>query len=191
MAKYKEAFEVSEEEIEKHSGHESRLEANHMIANFDEFLKKMLLHFKDIKKKVVALMETKNDQIGYQRQIFTSFGKYEERNFTYVNEKPEIQVKALNRMIIGGQQNELMADFAKAHDQLRNPFSSVFYWIKGQVTDVKAMRDALSSRENIISVIQKIRSKRSSVQRELENSMNGRTTLKTFFKSSNEKHSYN
>lgn len=94
-------------------------------------------------------------------------------------------------MVIGGAHNELMVDFMKAQDCLLNPFSSVFYWIKGQVTDVKAMRDALASRENIIAVIQKIKSKKGSVQREMENSMSGRTTLKTFFKSTNEKHSYN
>lgn len=61
LAKYKEVFQVSEEQIDLHSGHECRLEANHLIANFDEFLKKMLLHFKDIKKKVVTLMEIKAD----------------------------------------------------------------------------------------------------------------------------------
>ena len=75
----------------------------------------------------------------------------------------------------------------KTSDLLLNPFTAVFYWIKGQVADVKAMRDALVSRDNIKAVIQKIRAKRSSVQRELENVMNSRTTLKTFFKSSNEK----
>ena len=74
---------------------------------------------------------------------------------------------------------------------LQNPFTSIFYWVKGQVSDVKAMRDALVSRENILAVIQKIRTKKASVQKELDNSQGGRTTLKNFFKSTAEKQTYN
>ena len=65
----------------------------------------MLLHYKDIKNKIVALMAYKNDQLGFQKQIVNSLCKYEERNFAYISERPEMTVKALNRMILGGQQN--------------------------------------------------------------------------------------
>jgi len=40
-------------------------------------------------------------------------------------------VKALQRMILGGQQNELMRDFVRTAELLHNPFSPIFYWIKG------------------------------------------------------------
>ena len=150
----------------------------------------MLLHYKDIKNKVVALMASKTEQMNYQRQIFTNLGKYEERNFAYISERPEMTVKALNRMVIGGQQNELMKDFAATSELLQNPFTSIFYWVKGQVDDIKAMRDGLVSRDNILHVIQKIKTKKSNVQKELNKTIKGRTTLKTFFKSSNEKASF-
>ena len=55
------------------------------------------------------------------------------------------------------------------------------------MTDVKAMRDALVSRDNIFAVIQKIKTKKASMQKELDSSVSGKTTLKNFFKSSNEK----
>ena len=98
-----------------------------------------------------------------------------------------MQVQAIHRMVIGGTNNELMKDFNKTSDMLQNPFSSIFYWVKGQVTDVKAMRDALVSRDNIFAVIQKIKTKKASMQKELDSSVSGKTTLKNFFKSSNEK----
>ena len=100
-------------------------------------------------------------------------------------------VKALNRMILGGQVNELMKDFQRTSDMLQNPFTSIFYWAKGQVSDIKAMRDALVSRDNVLQVIQKIKTKKASLQGELDKFNSGRTTLKTFFKSTNEKQSYN
>ena len=151
----------------------------------------MLLHYKDIKNKIVVLMESKSQAMSYQKTIVNSFARYEERNFAYISDRPEMTVKALQRMIIGGQQNELMKDFAKTSEQMQNPFTQIFYWVKGQVADIKAMRDALVSRDNILNVIQKIKTKKASVVRELENSSSGRTTLKTFFKSSNEKQNYN
>ena len=96
----------------------------------------------------------------------------------------------MSRMVVGGQQNELTKDFILVSEMLQNPFSSIFYWLKGQVTDIKAMRDALVSRDNVLSVIQKIKTKKQSVQKELDNSTSGRTTLKNFFKSTNEKQAF-
>ena len=63
----------------------------------------MLLYYKDIKTKIVALMACKTEQMGFQKQIVNSLCKYEERNFAYISERPEMTVKALNRMILGGQ----------------------------------------------------------------------------------------
>ena len=62
----------------------------------------MLLHYKDIKNKIVALMACKSEQMGYQKQMVNSLCKYEERNFAYISERPEMTVKALNRMVLGG-----------------------------------------------------------------------------------------
>ena len=35
------------------------------LAQFDEFLKKILLRYKDIKKRIVQLMENKADSLNY------------------------------------------------------------------------------------------------------------------------------
>ena len=56
---------MTDEAIDSYSSGNQLLEAEHLIGNFDEFLKKMLLHLKDIKKKVVALIEVANDQMAY------------------------------------------------------------------------------------------------------------------------------
>ena len=93
-------------------------------------------------------------------------------------------------MVIGGQNNELVKDFEKTAELLHNPFSSVYYWAKGQISDIKAMRDALASRENVLNVTSKINQKRQNVKKEYANNAHGRTTLKTFFKSSNEKQQF-
>ena len=108
-------------------------------------------------------MENKADSLNYQRLIFMGMAKYEERSYHQLNDRPEQQLQPMQRMLVGGLHNQLTKDFNRVSEQLQNPFSSVFYWVKGQVNDVKAMRDALVSRDNILSVIHKIKSKRVNV----------------------------
>ena len=55
----------------------------------------MLLHYKDIKNKIIVLMESKAHAMGYQKTIVNSFARYEERNFSYISDRPEMTVKAL------------------------------------------------------------------------------------------------
>jgi len=111
LSKYKRAFGLTEESIESFNTSLNRIEVDTQLAHFDDFLKKMLLHYRDIKKKVVALMECKGENMSYQRQIFSYLAKYEERNFAYLSDRPEMTVQPLHRMVLGGQQNELMKDF--------------------------------------------------------------------------------
>jgi hypothetical protein len=115
--------------------------------------------------------------------------RQEERNFHLTSTTGD-EIKSQDSMCLGGTNNELVEDFVKTHAHLQNPFSPLFYWIKGQISDIKAMRDALVSRDDVISVTKKVNSKKQSARKEYENSAHGRTTLKTFFKSNNEKATY-
>lgn len=65
------------------------------LAQFDEFLKKILLRYKDIKKRIVQLMENKADSLNYQRLIFMGMAKYEERSYHQLNDRPEQQLQPM------------------------------------------------------------------------------------------------
>ena len=65
MAKYKEAFAVDDETLQKNNSPDCFERAQGMMQAFDDFLKKLLARYKDIKKKVVALIESKNEQMGH------------------------------------------------------------------------------------------------------------------------------
>ena len=93
-------------------------------------------------------------------------------------------------MIFGGQNSYFYKEFMKMSEFIQNPFSAVYYWAKSQISDIKAMRDAIQSRDNVISVCQKVNAKKQSLKKEYDSSAHGRTTLKTFFKSNNEKQTY-
>ena len=65
LAKYKQAFNMTDDNIMQNSTNVCRIDADSKLASFDEFLKKMLLHYKDIKSKIVTLMACKTEAMGF------------------------------------------------------------------------------------------------------------------------------
>ena len=100
----------------------------------------------------------------YNKMIIHSLSRYEERNFAYMSDSPEMQT--LNKMIIGGTNNENLRYFQDMNEFLRNPFQIIFYWVKSQISDIKAMREALVSRENVVAMCFKIRDKKMATKKE-------------------------
>ncbi len=72
---------------------------------------------------------------------------------------------------------------------LKNPFKEAYYWFKGELLDLKGLQDALIGRENVIRQQSSTESKKRSDQVELEKLSQGKTTLKSIFKSKSSKES--
>ena len=72
-----------------------------------------------------------------------------------MSDSPEMQT--VNKMVLGGTNNDLVKGFHEMNECLKNPFQIIFYWVKSQISDLKAMREALVSRENVIGMCHKIR----------------------------------
>jgi hypothetical protein len=49
-----------------------------------------------------------------------------------------------------------------------NPFTPLLYFVKGEEKDIKAMMDAMTSRNNLIAEIKKISARRVAMTKELE-----------------------
>ena len=70
---------------------------------------------------------------------------------------------------------------------MRNPFKEAYYWLKGELLDLKGLKSALEGRENVIRLQSAAESKKRSDQQELEKLSQGKSTLKSFFKSKSSK----
>ena len=60
-------------------------------------------------------------------------GKYEERNLVYANESNS------GKLILGGNNNELQKEMQLMDSKLKNPFTNMLYWVKGEISDIKSM----------------------------------------------------
>ena len=76
--------------IKQRNSAAKRGDSDAMLQQYDEFLKKLLLHYKELKKKTRALIEINNDKLEYNKLIINSLSRYEERNFAYMSDSPEM-----------------------------------------------------------------------------------------------------
>lgn len=75
--------------------------------------------------------------------------------------------------------------------RLKNPYTHLFYWVKGEMTDCLALQQAIGARlgQNI-TILTKLKSKALSALDELQKVQGGKTSFKTMFKSSKEKEQF-
>lgn len=62
-----------------------RVEAEHLVATFEEFLRKLKVHFKNLKKQVRMLIETQQTKIDLEKQVIFLLNKFEERTNQYID----------------------------------------------------------------------------------------------------------
>ena len=62
-----------------------RVEADQLISNFEEFLRKLKVHFKNLKKQVKMLIETQQTKIDLEKQVIFILNKFEERTNQFID----------------------------------------------------------------------------------------------------------
>lgn len=82
-----------------------------------------------------------------------------------------------------------MERFTSQWKQQKNPFKDSYYWLKGELLDLKGLKSSLEGRENVVRQQSSAESKKRSDQQELDKLSQGKATLKSFFKSKSSKES--
>ena len=71
----------------------------------------------------------------------------------------------------------------KSVENSKNPFKDAYLWAKGEFLDIKSMHDCLHSRESILKAQIAAEERKKNSQKELDKMTQGKTTLKSVFKS--------
>jgi len=129
------------------------------------------------------MMLVRTEQDASYVQIMNSLFKYEDNNIEYYTESD------ISKRILSDPNQTI--DVKEKVDQtfraLRNPYREAYLILKGELLDLKGMADALSGREQVVKMQSNTESKKRSDQQELEKLSQGKTTLKSIFKSSKSK----
>jgi hypothetical protein len=58
----------------------------------------------------------------------------------------------------------------------------MYHWVKGEIYDIEAMRNACKSRSDVLEKLRNLESKKLSTQKDLADVSAGKTTVTTLFK---------
>lgn len=72
---------------------------------------------------------------------------------------------------------------------MKNPYIDLYHWVKGEIYDLEALKDAIKVRAETMENLRKLESKKSSTQKDLEDVSQGKTTVTTLFKNSSDANS--
>ena len=74
---------------------------------------------------------------------------------------------------------------------LKNPYFNLYHWSKGELFDIEAVANAISTRDNIVMKLGKTEKKKAGTQKDLNDVTAGRKTVKTLFKNEKDAGSMN
>ena len=135
------------------------------------------------KKQLKKMIKTKEDQDAAYQKIMSGLVIYEDNNVEYFSES-DVAKRILTNPATG---SDFIDRYATQWKNIRNPFRDAYYWLKGELLDLKGLNEALSGRETVVKQQSATESKKRSDQQELEKLSQGKTTLKSLFKSKSSK----
>lgn len=155
------------------------------IMIFSQFLKKAIPIMEIQKKQLKKMIATREDQNQCYSQIMNHLVRYEDNNVEYYSES-DVARRVLTNPVTGSEFTEKYQSQTKF---FKNPYKEAYYWLKGELLDLKGLQQAITGRDNVVRKQSETESKKRSDQVEMEKLSQGKTTLKSLFKSKSGKES--
>jgi len=106
---------------------------------------------------------------------------YEDLNLSHYSDMD------LSKLIFNNPANkELRDSMIHTSESLRNPFTDLYHWVKGEWFDLVAIKNACETRAEVAKSITKLQARKESTQKNLDNVNQGKKTMGTLFKSSSD-----
>lgn len=128
------------------------------------------------------MIQTKDSADVNYKLLVSSLMKYEDTNVDFYSDS-ESSLRVLTHPNIGDMKERIDS----AYKGWKNPFKDAYYWLKGELLDLKGLNEALLGRELVVKMQSNTDSKKRSDQVELEKLSQGKTTFKSIFKSKSSK----
>lgn len=157
--------------------------------------KERIMIFQNYLKKVIGIMEIQKKQLKNQMNVrdkhdtnqsglMYQLMKYEDIATAYYADQDYNQ-----RILTHPNCEDLKEKVSANLKKTKNPYRDAYLWLKGEFLDVQGMYDSLQGREGVMKAQLNTEQKKKDDGKELEKMQNKKTTLKSVFKSSNQKQS--
>lgn len=111
------------------------------------------------------------------------FALYEDNNLAYYADQNP------SKMVMNNQDaGNLIESLKHTVDNLRNPFTDLYHWIKGEIYDMSAFTAALNELKKVQDSVESVTKKIAQSKSDVDNIQAGKKTMNTLFKGSGDIH---
>uniref|UniRef100_A0A7S3HYU8 Uncharacterized protein n=1 Tax=Favella ehrenbergii TaxID=182087 RepID=A0A7S3HYU8_9SPIT len=103
--------------------------------------------------------------------------EYEENNLRFYTDNQEDKLVMRNT-----ESNQLLENMRYTVEKLRNPFTDLYHWIKGEIYDLNAFSVAIKERATVQQNIKDIKKKIETTKSDIDSVSQGKKTMGTLFK---------
>lgn len=104
------------------------------------------------------MIETREQHNDAYAQIIAAVTKYEDNNVEYYSES-DVSKKIITNPVTG---SEFVEKYQNQIKSLKNPFKESYYWLKGELLDLKGLQEAVAGREAVVRKLAEAESKKRS-----------------------------
>lgn len=119
-----------------------------------------------------------------QGELLNTLMKYEDIGIAYYGDQNDEK-----RLLTHPSSSDLKERVEDSSSKWKNPYKDAYLWIKGEFLDVQGMYEALSGREQVMKSQLNTEQRKKNDTTELNKLSEGKTTLKSVFKSKSSKES--
>jgi sorting nexin-1/2 len=133
LEKYRLNFNVEEEQpasaVQKYKEN---------IIEFQQFCKKVIPVMELQKRQLKRMIQVRDAQDASYKSIVTCLLKYEDNNLEYYSDSDHTK-----RNLTNPGKGDFKEQSDTAFKALKNPYRDAYYWLKGELLDIKGMNEAL------------------------------------------------
>ena len=152
------------------------------LAEFMVYIKKSEPFLKKMKEELALYLTRKQVVMQNYANSSNILTEYEENNLGFYTERDP------SKLIISNSDSGTNFSESMRHtiESLRNPFTDLYHWVKGEMYDLAAFTAALTERKSVATAVDSLKKKIISAKNDIEAVSQGKKTMGTMFKNAND-----
>ena len=151
------------------------------ITEFCFFAKGVEPLLRKIKSDLSGYLMSKQRSMSSYKDYASFVSRYEDLNLSHYTDMNS------RDLIFNNPDNKALQDsMISSSGALKNPYIDLYHWVKGELYDLEAVREAIKVRAETLENTRKLEAKKTSTQKDLESVATGKTTVTTLFKNSSD-----
>jgi len=151
------------------------------ITEFQFFVKKVDPFLRQLRGDLTSFLSKKQQVMMNYAGMSKVLNEYEDLNLSHYTDMES------HRLVLNNPSNSALKEsMLHTIENLRNPFTDLYHWVKGEVYDLTAFNNAVEERKKILTRVKELKKKAVGTKKDIESVNEGKKTVSTLFKDQND-----